>query len=622
MNETITHQILDQNPKLQGIKDKIASIHLGSYCLHPTWGMGQIMDYDARENRLVIDFEGQRKGHRMDPSFCLDKLEILPADHLIVLQVQEPESIEKKIKQDPVGLVIQALAHFPHQTASSSELERLLSKVVGVNRFKKWWLSTKKLVAQDARISSPTRKTDPYILRDIPIQPEVEILEHFFDIKHPREKIAIAEKLLNLSNSVAEIAEELPRVLEDLTAAIQQAKQLSDAERLQGIWVRNDLARHLDLDVDQLEPTSSSILMQAEDRYLDIVNELSSNQYKRFLDLLMRVHPGDGLNIIFNLLRLSTGKFTPECIQFLMDAGQEEALGTILNKWLNEQSLKSPLIAWIFKNRQTRKFSKLLSPLITHRLLAAALYSIDYEALQLNTNRRIALAEQLSDDTQLINDLLEQASVETAHDLAHALIISQGFENLTKKSLLARFIKRFPSIQSILSNEAQQETERLIVSKESLEARKKEYELLINQKIPENKQAIATAREHGDLKENSEYKMARQDQELLMAKKALLESELARASVTDFKDASPEKVGIGCLVDLIEMNPTGEAAGRIQTFAILGAWDSDPEKNILSYQTPLAKSLIGKYKGDKVETTVGQHQQHWSIQSIRRWIDR
>ena len=94
------------------------------------------------------------------------------------------------------------------------------------------------------------------------------------------------------------------------------------------------------------------------------------------------------------------------------------------------------------------------------------------------------------------------------------------------------------------------------MSQKSFDLAKSEYEELINVKIPENKEAIATAREHGDLKENSEYKMARQDQDLLLARKNELEVNLSIANVTDFTDANKDTVGIGNVVTLKEVHPT------------------------------------------------------------------
>ena len=157
----------------------------------------------------------------------------------------------------------------------------------------------------------------------------------------------------------------------------------------------------------------------------------------------------------------------------------------------------------------------------------------------------------------------------------------------------------------------------MIVSQASFDKAKQEYEELIAVKIPENKEAISIAREHGDLKENSEYKMARQDQDILLSRKNELEVDLSRARVTDFSEAELDSVGIGSLVDLEE-----GSSGQTVRYAILGAWDSDPEKNILSYKTPLAQKLLNASLGASVQTNIGGNQEVWKVLSIARWVDQ
>jgi transcription elongation factor GreA len=323
--------------------------------------------------------------------------------------------------------------------------------------------------------------------------------------------------------------------------------------------------------------------------------------------------------MVEDLLRNSSGKFTSECINFMLDNDMQDRISYCLDRWLKEQTIKGPLLFWVVKNRASKKYSMIIEPLVTPRLLAAMFYAIDYEALQNASTRRIPLADLLSDDTSLIPDLLADANVETASDLAQTLLLNQGFENLTKKSLLARFIKQFPTVQSLLAGEAAETSEEdgLIVSQASFNAAKAEYELLISKKIPENKEAIATAREHGDLKENSEYKMARQDQDILLSRKNELEVDLSRARVTDFSDVTNENVGIGSVVELKE-----GSSGKTRCYSILGAWDSDPNNNILSYKTPLAQALLGKETGATVTTKIGGNSEDWTVLSITRWVDK
>ncbi len=618
MNSAAIDALLEKNPNLAVHREKLAAMVPGNYCLHRAWGFGKIVDYDAAEDRLIIDFEDGKQGHAMAPAFCVDKLDILLPNDLLVRSRTEPDVINEMIKKQPVELICEILAATEDKAMGTSELERALARVIGPIKYKKWWTATKKLLVKDPRIGVPLKKTDPYIYREEPVKPEDEILERFHATKNPKQKIELGETLYALSENISVIREELPEILAELTDAIRNAKSLSHADRLHGVWVRNNLARDLHEDVEALEPSSASIL-DATDDFSKLAEDLPAQYYKRYLDLISRTYPDKWRQMVEDLLRNSSGKFTSECINFMLERDLQDRIAYCLDRWLNEQTIKGPLLLWVVKNRASKKYSEIIEPLVTPRLLAAMFYAIDYEALQNASTRRIPLADLLSDDTDLIPDLLSAANVETAQDLAQTLLLNQGFEDLTKKSLLARFIKQFPSVQGLLSGDSTERSasEGLIVSQGSFDAAKKEYELLITKKIPENKEAIQVAREHGDLKENSEYKMARQDQDILLARKSELEVDLSRARVTDFSEATTDNVGIGSVVELKE-----GSSGTTRSYSILGAWDSDPENNVLSYKTPLAQALLGKEAGSTVTTKIGGSEESWTVLKIARWVDR
>ena len=617
MNKEAIDSLLEKNPKLVPHRAKLETMVPGNYCLHRSWGFGKIVDYDAADDRLVIDFEDGKQGHAMAPAFCVDKLDILLPNDILVRSRTEPEVVEEMVKKKPTDLICEIISTSENQAMMASEIERLLARVIGPIKYKKWWTATKKLLVKDPRIGVPIKKTEPYIYRDEPVKPEDEILEQFHATKNSKQKIELGEKLYALSENISVIREEMPAILEELTDAIANAKSLDQADRLHGVWVRNNLARDLHEDVEALEPSSASILDSTND-YSELAAHLPAQYFKRYLDLISRTYPDKWQAMVEDLLRNSSGKFTSECVNFMLERDMEDRIRYCLDRWLKEQTIKGPLLFWVIKNRASKKYSNIIEPLVTPRLLAAMFYAIDYESLQNASTRRIPLADLLSDDTTLIPDLLADANVETANDLAQTLLLNQGFEDLTKKSLLARFIKQFPTVQSLLAGEAAEtsEDEALIVSQESFNKAKAEYENLISKKIPENKKAIQVAREHGDLKENSEYKMARQDQDILLSRKNELEVDLSRARVTDFTDATTENVGIGSVVELKE-----GSSGKTQKYSLLGAWDSDPANNVLSYKTPLGQALMGKEKGANVITKIGGNEEEWTVLKIARWLD-
>src|SRR5204863_4749881 len=148
----------------------------------------------------------------------------------------------------------------------------------------------------------------------------------------------------------------------------------------------------------------------------------------------------------------------------------------------------------------------------------------------------------------------------------------------TKRSLLARIIKLFPALESVITGEQKEEkSAALVVSWSSLDKRKAELEELINKKIPENSKEIGVARSYGDLRENFEFKAAKEMQAVLMRRKSELERDLHRARGTAFESPDILQVSIGTVVTLRETNTNEE-----ETYTILGAWDGDPERSIIS----------------------------------------
>jgi transcription elongation factor GreA len=583
----------------------------GAYVVHRSWGFGQIKSFDDTTLRLLIDFKG-KKSHAMDPAFCVGTMDVLPDNHLLVRKETEPKKILELIADNPAQLIVEALESYPNRATTAIDLEITLAQVIGEDKFKKWWADARKAVAKDPRVSVPEKKTECYILRETPVSAEDEIFDQFNSTRSARRRIGLAEDFAAASAHKAAQAT-LTDVLKGVADAVKDSNQLDAAERLYGAAVRDRIAKVAGVDPATFEPSQASLVGNLRD--LPAIAEKIPVQFQsHFLDLIKDTHPIECRDIVFNLLKVSQGKFTTECINFLVENGYSEDLASTLKRWQTEQNLRAPVLLWIVKNRHSKKFAKLLNDLITPRLLSAIFFAIDYEALQAASARRIPLGDILSDDTELIADLLSTADPETARDLANTLLLNQGFEELTKKSLLARFIKIFPNIQSLVAADAEGKEDQLLVSRESFERKRTEYEAIVSKKIPENSKAIATAREHGDLKENSEYKMAKQDQQVLMAQKSQLERELARARITDFKDATVEQVSVGSVVAV--KGPDGSA----QTYTILGVWDGDPDKHVISYKTPLGAALMGKRSGDTVKVKMGTTEDIYSIVSIAKYV--
>src|SRR2546423_1230977 len=216
------------------------------------------------------------------------------------------------------------------------------------------------------------------------------------------------------------------------------------------------------------------------------------------------------------------------------------------------------MLLWLAKDRSD-SFADILGPEVFRAMLTAM------ERDQFNEKRSNKLRDFILDDQELLVELIGSADLEVIKDLTRALQLSPSFDDMDKRSLLARIVKSYPAIQSLISGEQSQKEANLVVSWESLERRKDEYHELVEKKIPANSKEIAIARSYGDLRENHEYKAAKEMQKLLMRRKAELETQLVRARGTDFANARTDVAGMGTIVRSIDL-----ATNQREQFTILG----------------------------------------------------
>ncbi len=125
---------------------------------------------------------------------------------------------------------------------------------------------------------------------------------------------------------------------------------------------------------------------------------------------------------------------------------------------------------------------------------------------------------------------------------------------------------------------------------------KAELQRLKTEDRPQIIQAIATAREHGDLKENAEYHAAREQQSFCEGRIKELESNLSMAQIIDVAivgAANPGKVVFGATVELEDVE-----SGNSITYQIVGDIEADIKHNRIAISSPIARAMIGKEEGD------------------------
>lgn len=626
-----------------------------AFCLHQAWGIGVIRSYDEATKRLVIDFpEQNKKGHAMDAAFFLGKIEFINPNGLVAKAYADATKAEiaNLVANDPAGVVKALLAEYPTGECTSYALEANLDRVhfaslpAGKDRaaaFKAWWTKGRAAVRKDRAILVPERKGGLYALLEAPKDLGEDLFAQYESAPNFERKLMLLEELAGAAAAEtrsAATAANLDKVSADL---LKEIKKLETARKrdnlpaiLGGIWNRDKFFRSAVENVETVSPTASEIIALCTESDLAFVAlniPHTSEKIRSLLDLV-RAHHGDRWSDrAFDLLRnrdiggtkSGSAKLVSESIAYLCDQDLAEAVATRFAQWLETRELRAPVIIWIIKNRDSKKYAAIVGRLIAPSLLGAILSSIDTESLESNSTARIPLANELIKDKKLIANILtpaegKKADSETIFDLTRTMMSSQGFDEMTKKALLSRLAKIEPHVQRLAKSKhsgSEAEEKELLVSQASKEAKERELEDIVKVRLPAVKEAIQIAKEHGDLKENSEYKMARQDHDTLAARRAELDALLKKAKVTDFKEANTDTISVGSSVVLRRGSDQTEFA-----YDLLGAWDGEPEKNILSYISPLAKQFLNHKVGETFTTNINGKAESWTVVKIGRWVDK
>ena len=122
---------------------------------------------------------------------------------------------------------------------------------------------------------------------------------------------------------------------------------------------------------------------------------------------------------------------------------------------------------------------------------------------------------------------------------------------------------------------------------------------------------IATAREHGDLKENAEYAAARDKQALHMARLGQLQERFGKARIVRKEDLAPDVITLGKRVKIKDVN-----SGDEREYTILGEGETDVDKGIISYQSPLAKALLSHKEGDLVDVQLPRGSKKFKVLEV------
>jgi transcription elongation GreA/GreB family factor len=575
----------------------------GGCCTHRSWGFGKIKTVDTVFARFTIDFAG-KPGHTMDLAFAAEMLKPIPKDHILARKTNDLEGI-RQMAAHHLDLMKLVLSSFGGR-ATAEQIQHLLSPDVIRDDWKKWWDTAKREMKKDGHFIVPTKKTEPVLFQAQETSLQDRVLADFRAAKGLKARVAVVAEVIKMASDLADKAAAAGEIIAALNADIASHQRTQTAVALEAVFSRDELRDIVGLPPAADEITAAQIWLQ-DIKFSQVLEQIPAAKHHRALESFKASNPNRWPEIVRGALNAASSKLCRELASLLIQGGRMNLLKETLARLVSQHTAGSELLLWLGRDRND-SFADILGPEVFRAMLTAM------ERDQFNEKRSNRLREFILDDQELLGELTASADIEVIKDLTRALQLSTVFDDMDKRSLLARLVKAHPAIQTLITGEQIKQDSSLLVSWESLERRRVEYQELVQKKIPANSKEIAIARSYGDLRENHEYKAAKEMQKVLMRRKEELEAQLMRARGTDFSNTRTDAVNIGSVVLATDLG-----TNQPETFTILGAWDSNPDKGIISYLSPIGAALLNHKIGEEVEFEFHGAKHRHRIEKIEAW---
>lgn len=585
--------------------EPLVQLAAGGYCLHKHFGFGKILSVDTVFARFTIDFQS-KPGHTMDLGFAAESLKPICKTHIMARKATDLEGLRQLAALHHLDLIKVVLQSYGGR-ATLDQIQQILVPDVITSDWKKWWEVAKREMKKDGHFIVPLKKTEQIQLQEQLTTLQDRLMNEFRAAKGLKARTAAAGEMLKSFEDLADKDALMAEVIPALNAEIVSHQRTQPAVALDAIFARDDLRTAAKLDPVPGEVTEKDIWNQ-DLPFASVMEEVHMAKHRRALQSFRQSCPDRWVPTVLGALNKVSAKLCGELAHLLIGENKLGLLKETLSRLINQHGASSELLLWLAKERSDA-YADILGPEVFRAMLTAM------ERDQFNEKRSNRLGDYVLSDHALLPELIESADLEIIKDLTRALQFSPCYDDMDKRSLLARIVKIYPAMQSLISGEqtGKQDTS-LLVSWESLERRKLEYDELVHKKIPANTKEIAIARSYGDLSENFEYKAAKDMQKLLSRRKHELEQDLSRARGVDFSTARTDVVSMGTRVTVRDLSSDG-----VEVFTILGAWDTDPERGIISYLTPVAQSVINHKVGEEVQMDLHGATHRYRIEGIEIW---
>ncbi len=539
-----------------------------------------------------------------------------------VLRQLWPEKLTDLIKNKPVDLVI-GLIHAHGESIDAEQLkDELVPRYIEPGTWSKWWTKARTQLKKSPYVLMEGRS--PIILSyvDGGARLEDEAWRRFEEKSDPLHWSAVIEQYVRDKGSLNEPLDEelLQRCGDGILKYAQTIRDKRSSEALactllfgqsNGLPARDEAAA---LATDLLRSSKNPIGL--------ISGQPSDVLWGSALSVLRAARPDDWVDFFLQLIPLAPSTQLDMLSEGAIEAGRAEAVQEFIDQSMSDPLHHAEILYWLWKGPRQTGSLKLPSDL---KLLTNVLQL--WTGLNRTTGKdeqvirhfrhRMRTAFGLRDYGRVASAMKEVGEA-AAITLKRQLELIEGVGDTVRGKMLDILRDVHPRLWLIKRRQIQpwEDKDTLYSTQGGIGRRVAERDEIENVQMRENAKRIGEAASHGDLSENSEYKFALEERDLLRARLARINDELSKARPIDVAGVPTDHVAIGTYVIFRRVSDGGQ---REMTF--LGPFDGDVDQGIFSYLAPFAQRVMGLHIGDHVTVTLDGVEQEFEVLSIANALE-
>lgn len=568
--------------------DTLLSLQPGLLCMDKTWGVGAIKKVDAFYERVTIDFT-RKMGHEMSFAYAAETLQLVSDEHLLARKYRDAVALASLAETEAAELVRIALRSYGPLTVTRLQ-EILQDGIVKPDSWKTFWDSARKALKADPLVVIPTKRSEPISLLEKATSYDAA---WFKGLATERTAEGVFSRLDELADNAKPDELDVPnlRTIGERLAFLMKGFADKDLSiRVQVVA----LARHWKVAVEHVNWEREAALLIEPATFTAASLAITSKRLETLLRLLGEYDSAGLYATILETLPGMTMNVLNSCVAFMFEQGQDGACAAVFKELVGMRKAGVEVLFWLARRPEQMAVWGLGT---TGDLAFQILPALEKSYM----GERLRAANQLAELVQQREWL--EAAAKAMNEVQRTSFIrylygAMGKVPVDTHAMIGRMCRVYPELAEILVSKREGAQEEVpaggLTSWRSYRQRQKLLEKIVNEDIPKNSRDIGVARSYGDLRENFEYKTAKEQQGILMRRSAELEQDLNTVRGTDFASCTTDKAGMGTTVTIVLED------GRKEQYHILGEWDQDTEKGIISCSSRMGKALTGHKVGDTV----------------------